>query len=166
MACLFIRLIPFRAPNIEPIMTAAMPFGKAYGAFAGFLFGFLSILIYDAVTGTIGLWTVLTSFSYGIIGIASGCYFKNRKATRGQFVGFALVATLFFDGVTGLLTGPLFFDQPFMAALVGQIPFTAMHLLGNVTFAAVLSPGIYNFLVRKRRTEPVTSIINLEPNTI
>jgi len=33
---------------------------------------------------------------------------------------------------------------------VGQIPFTALHLIGNVTFAIILSPGIYNFLIKKK----------------
>ena len=28
--CLLIRLIPFRAPNVEPILATMMPFSKAY----------------------------------------------------------------------------------------------------------------------------------------
>ncbi len=164
--CLVVRLIPFRAPNVEPILTASMPFSKAYGAIAGFFFGVLSILMYDLMTSTIGTWTILTSLSYGFIGVASHYYFKNRQGTRSQFVGFAVLATLFFDATTGLLTGPIFFDQPFMVALVGQIPFTALHLAGNITFAALLSPWIYHFLVRKRVEQPVKFINNLHPKAI
>jgi len=170
VACLLVRLLPFRAPNVEPIMATAMPFGKAYGALTGFLFGFLSIIVYDAVTSTLGTWTVLTSLSYGVIGMASAYYFQNRAATRKHFVSFAVVATLFFDATTGLLTGPLFFDQPFSVALAGQIPFTLLHLAGNVAFAAILSPHIYKILVRKRQespAKPVTSLVeNFNPKII
>jgi len=166
MACLLVRLMPFRAPNIEPIMTTAMPFGKAYGALTAGLFGFLSVIIYDSVTGTLGTWTLLTSTSYALVGAASALYFRNGQATRMNFVRFAVLGTLFFDATTGLLTGPLFFDQPFMAALVGQIPFTALHLLGNIVFAAVLSPGIYHILVRKRQEQPSPLIKKLNPKII
>jgi len=62
-----------------------------------------------------------------------------------DYVRFAIYGTLFFDAVTGLTVGPIFFHQFIYRILVGQIPFTALHLLGNVTLAALLSPGIYNF---------------------
>ena len=40
IACLLIRLIPFRPPNVEPILAMQMPFSRAYGALASFLFAF------------------------------------------------------------------------------------------------------------------------------
>lgn len=149
--CLLVRLVPFRAPNIEPIMAVAMPFGKIYGALAGFFFAFFSIVVYDLVTGMVGEWTILTSLSYGVVGLASAYYFQNKEASRRNFALFAVAGTLFFDAVTGLLTGPLFFDQPFLVALLGQIPFTLLHLLGNVAFALVLSPVIYNFVAQEKK---------------
>ncbi len=155
--CLLIRLIPFRAPNIEPIMATLMPFSKAYGALIGFSFAVSSILLYDVITGTLGIQTFFTTLAYGIIGFWSASYFsaKGRVASKGKadkwsYVRFAILGTLFFDALTGLTVGPIFFHQSFFGSLIGQIPFTFFHLLGNVVLAYTLSPVIYNFLIKKK----------------
>ena len=153
VSCLLIRLIPFRPPNIEPILATQMPFAKAYGALAGFFFAFFSIVLFDIITGTLGKWSLLTSITYGILGIAGAFYFKNRKANSWNFAKFAIAGTIFFDAVTGLSIGPLFFNQPFVEAFFGQIPFTGLHLLGNVSFALVLSPAIYRFVIENQKLE-------------
>jgi uncharacterized membrane protein len=76
IACLLIRLIPFRPPNIEPILATQMPFSKAYGKIAGFLFAFLSMVLYDILTGKIGMWTFITASAYGFLGLWASIYFK------------------------------------------------------------------------------------------
>lgn len=149
--CLFARLIPFRAPNIEPIFASVMPISRISGAFTAFSFAVLSILSYDLATGTLGKQTFFTALAYGIIGLWSANYFKKHKADKWGYVRFAVIGTLFFDAATGLTVGPLFFHQSFFVSLVGQIPFTALHLLGNITFAFILSPAIYNFMIKSRR---------------
>lgn len=165
-ACLFVRLIPFRAPNIEPIFATTMPFSRAYGALTGFSFAVLSILLYDALTMTLGMQTFFTAGAYGIIGLWSASYFKKHKPAHcgggdgWVYARFAIIGTLFFDASTGLTVGPIFFHQSFFTSLVGQIPFTALHLLGNVAFAFVLSPAIYNVLVRKKKSFPVLTSFN------
>jgi hypothetical protein len=188
--CLLVRLIPFRAPNIEPIMAATMPVGRIYGAFSGFSFAFLSILLYDIITHTLGIRTLFTAGAYGLVGLASVYYFKKRQPARPpmsgagggktmDYVRFAIYGTLFFDIVTGLTVGPIFFHQSFIGSLVGQIPFTALHLLGNITLSACLSPGLYHFLIRKRparnafgiadaggKKESVSTINTLNPKII
>ena len=164
--CLLVRLIPFRAPNVEPILATMMPFSKAYGVFVGFSFAFLSIFIYDVVTGTIGIQTIFTVFAYGILGLWSASYFKKNKGSRWDYVRFAILGTLFFDAFTGLTVGPIFFHQSFIQSLVGQIPFTALHLLGNITFALILSPSIYHFLIRKKKKKDLTFSNILNPKTI
>ncbi len=168
--CLLVRLIPLRAPNVEPILTTLMPVSLAYGAFASFLFAISSILAYDLVTKTIGIQTFFTVFAYGIVGLWSASYFKKNKANKWGYVRFAVIGTLVFDALTGLTVGPIFFHQSFVTSLVGQIPFTALHLISNVAFAFVLSPVIHNFLIRKRerQIENKSSIIinNLQPKII
>ncbi|MDE2400001.1 MAG: hypothetical protein KGL67_03290 [Patescibacteria group bacterium] len=159
--CLLVRLLPLRAPNIEPILATTMPFSKYYGALAGFSFAVLSILLYDVLTGTLGLQTLFTTGAYGVIGFWSASYFKKHNSDRWSYVRFAIIGTLFFDAVTGLTIGPLFFHQSFLTTLVGQIPFTALHLLGNISFALVLSPAIYKFLIKKRKRKSVVSSINI-----
>ena len=151
--CLLVRIIPFRPPNIEPILATQMPFSKAYGPSAGFLFAFASIILYDLLTGTLGRWSFITSVTYGILGIAGALYFKNRKPNSWNFAKFAVVGTLFFDAATGLTVGPLFFSQPFSEAFFGQIPFTLWHLLGNIPFALVLSPALYRYVIENKKLE-------------
>jgi hypothetical protein len=148
-----IRLLPFRPPNVEPVLATAMPFAKQFGVWGGFLFGALSIVLFDAVTSGWGLWTLITALAYGVVGGGAYYYFKNRESTRGNYVKFAIMGTLFYDAVTGLTVGPLLFGQSFMVALVGQIPFTILHLAGSVTFAFFLSPLIYRWVV----TNPVVT---------
>jgi uncharacterized membrane protein len=166
--CMVARLIPFRAPNIEPILAATMPIGKAYGRFFGFFFALFSILLYDTLTGTLGLQTFFTAGAYGIIALWSVNYFEKHKADRWGYVRFAIMGTLFFDAVTGLSVGPIFFHQSLMSTFFGQIPFTAFHLLGNITFAFILSPAIYSFILKKKKKkrESVLAINNFNPKTI
>ena len=164
--CLLMRLIPLRAPNIEPILAMTMPFSKAYGAFVGFSFAVLSILLYDVLTSTLGVQTFFTVLAYGIIGLWAGYYFKKREANAWNYVRFAVIGTLSFDALTGLTVGPIFFHQSFLGSLTGQIPFTVLHLLGNVLFAFILSPAIYNLLVKKGENKSLAHINILHPKTI
>ena len=68
LLCLLVRLIPFRAPNIEPILATTMPISRVYGVLGGFSFAFLSILLFDLATHTVGLQTFFTAGAYGIVG--------------------------------------------------------------------------------------------------
>lgn len=139
---------------------------KAFGALAGFSFAVLSILLYDLATHTVGMQTLFTAGAYGALGLYATSYFKNKKGKVIDYVSFAIIGTLFFDVVTGLTVGPIFFHQSIVASIVGQIPFTALHLLGNVVFAAVLSPGIYHFLIKKREKPKEIFIKTLNPKII
>ncbi|MBI5621420.1 hypothetical protein HY933_00955 [Candidatus Falkowbacteria bacterium] len=146
--CVLIRLMPWRPANIEPILGTQMPFSKAYGALAGFLFAFFNIVVFDLLTRKLGVWTLLTAGTYGLLGLAAAWYFARRPADRWHYAKFAIAGTLFFDAVTGLSLGPLFFGQPLSEAFFGQIPFTARHLLGNLLMALMLSPLIYRFVIQ------------------
>lgn len=147
-----LRLLP-HPPNVEPIMATLMPYSKRYGAYGGFAFAFLSIVLFDSVTSGIGMWTWLTACTYGVIGASAYLYFRNRKNSAWNYVGFGIVATLFFDAVTGLSFGPLFYGQPFTQALIGQIPFTINHLLGNIVLSAIVSPALYRWVVESEALE-------------
>lgn len=152
---LLFRLIPLRAPNVEPIMATVMPMAKAYGAAAGFSFAVLSVLLYDLLTRTVGMHTLFVAGAYGFVGLASFYYFQKSKADKWGYVRFAVLGTLFFDALTGLTVGPIFFHESFGVALVGQIPFTALHLFGNTVFAYLLSPHIYSLLIKKKERKKV-----------
>ena len=146
--CLLIRLIPGRPANIEPILSVQMPLSQTGGKVAGFVFGAGSILAFDVMTHSMGVWTLITAPVYGLVGLLSAIYLKNRPATSLTYVKCALVATILYDALTGLTIGPLFFNQPLAEAFLGQIPFTARHLLGNLLLALVLSPLVSRFIAR------------------
>lgn len=151
-------MIPFRAPNVEPIMAVAMPFGKAYRGLFTFIFAASSIIIFDLVTSGFGIWTAITALAYGLVGYGASFYFKNRSGWK-NYALYAIIATILYDVATGLTLGPLFFGMPFMVALVGQIPFTALHLLGNVSFAIVLSPVIEKWVLAEERKSILSSSV-------
>lgn len=153
IVCLIIRLIPFRLPNIEPILTTTMPFSLRYGAAGGFLFGFFSIVIYDVILSKVGIWTLITAVLYGSLGVLSSYYFKSRESSRINYVKFAIAGTIYYDLISGIGIGVFVFKQSFMVTLLGQIPFTAMHLLGNIAFALILSPVIYRWVVNNNSLE-------------
>ncbi len=151
-----IRLIPFRAPNIEPVLATQMPFAKRFGWLGGFLFGFLSIVIFDSVTSGIGMWTWVTAGAYGFLGVGAYFFFKNRESKAKNYLVFGIIGTILYDAVTGLSIGPLFFGQTFMSALMGQIPFTLYHLAGNIAFSLIVSPLIYKLVIQNPSLELVT----------
>lgn len=158
-ACTLLRILPFRPPNIEPIMATHMPFAKKFGPFSGFVFAVAAILLYDLTTGTIGTWTLVTAPAYGIVALGAAHFLKRMPAKRQWlwYGSYAFIATIFFDAITGLTVGPLFFNQPFMVALIGQIPFTIMHLIGNVPMAMLFSPAIAYGLERLSAYTPRVS---------
>src|SRR3989339_718637 len=119
-AVFLFRLIPFRPPNFEPMLATVMPFSKRYGLAGSFLFGFLGIVLYDAVTSGWGSWTAVTAICYGLLGVGAHLFFKNRDASVKNFLLFGIPATVAYDAVT-MMIGPLFMQQPLMAALIGQI---------------------------------------------
>jgi hypothetical protein len=92
------------------------------------------------------------------LGILAAFYFKYRSSRR-HFAYFAVAGTLLYDALTGLTTGPLLFHQPLFAAALGQIPFTLMHLLGNVSFALLLSPVLMRLLTRRAVSDTLPALL-------
>ena len=158
LVALVVRLIPFRAPNVEPLMTFIMPIGKRYNIFISFLFGFLSVFIYDAITSGWGIWTLITGLAYGFVGAGAYVFFKNRSGWK-NYALYAFFATIVYDALTGLTIGPIFFHQSFMVSLVGQIPFTILHLIGNVSFAIVLSPVIERWVLKEEKSFVLNKVL-------
>ena len=142
----FLRLVPFRPANFEPIMGSMMPFAKRYGVLSAGLFSFISIVLFDSVTH-FGIWTWETAITYAVVSMWAATFFKNRDTSRGNFVGFAIMGTLVFDAITGPILPTLLHHGNFLALTFAQIPFTMSHLAGNVVFAAVLSPIIMKYIV-------------------
>ncbi|MFA5652122.1 MAG: DUF6580 family putative transport protein [Candidatus Paceibacterota bacterium] len=139
--------------NISPLMATELTGSKAYGPVVGGLYGALSMLFVDLIMNKVGVWTIVTSLTYGAVGVLGAIYLKNRKADAKNFVIISIIGTLFFDLITGVLMGPLMFGGSFLAAAIGQIPFTLRHLAGNVFFAAVLAPWFYKKIMTNPKLE-------------
>ena len=84
---------------------------------------------------------------YGLLGVFSYFYFKNRESKAWNYFKFAMVGTIIYDAISGLGIGTLMFGQSLSEAAIGQIPFTLSHLAGNLVFAVVLSPLVYKLVV-------------------
>ncbi len=156
LTVIVLRIVP-HPPNVEPIMSTMMPFAKRWGRLAGLFFAVLAILSFDLITGTLGVWSIMTAGTYALLGIAAGFYFKNKKSEIKHYVGFSIVGTLVYDAITGIGTGVIFFNQSFMITLIGQIPFTLYHLGGNIVLAGIVSPLLYKWVLDNPQleTQPV-----------
>lgn len=161
-----LRLLP-HPPNVEPIMSSMMPFSKKWGWLSGAVFGILAILSFDVITGTLGTWSLITAGTYALLGAAAGFYFKNKKNQARYYVGFAVVATIVYDAITGIGMGVLMFHQTFMMTLIGQVPFTLYHLGGNIVLSLIVSPLLYKWVVTnpKLETQSLVNRIMLRPET-
>ena len=145
--CFGIRLLPFRPPNVEPILITTMPFANRFGVFGGAIFAAFSIILFDLFTSGIGVWTWVSAVAYAVVAIGAAWFFKNRRGSPFNYLLYAFIGTLFYDASTGLTIGPLVYGQPFMEALTGQIPFTLRHLLSNMVLAPIVSPLIDRWVV-------------------
>ncbi len=147
--CTLVRLIPLRAPNVEPVFASTMPFARRYGVVLGFVFGASNIVLYDLITAGIGSWTFVSALGFGLVGGVAAWALPKFKNRRVGYLSYAIFGTIAFDVLTGLTLGPIAFHQPFMNAVMGQIPFTALHLISNIAFALTVSPAI-DFVLDKK----------------
>ena len=65
---------------------------------------------------------------------------------------FAAASTILFDFVTALFFGWQF-HQPLAITLLGQVPFTLNHLLGNVLLCVFVSPLLYRYVLENPALE-------------
>jgi len=135
-----IRLVRI-IPNNDPIMSMALPYSRRSTMAVSFLFPFITMASFDLVTGYVGAWTIGTSVTYGAIGVLFYYLLKGRKKVGiVRYLGYGAAGVLIFDFITGVLMTPLLFGMTFTEAFLGQIPFTAMHLLTSSAFILVVTP--------------------------
>lgn len=149
LGVLLFRLLPapFRVPNIEPLTASIMPVSRIGSVWLGALFASAGIIVYDALTAGIGIWTWWTAAVYISVVSMSRYFFATRPMSRTRLVGFGVIATLWYDALTGLTIGPLFWHQTFAEAFFGQIPFTLLHIASTCLFASTLAPVLATWLI-------------------
>ncbi len=131
-------------PNNDPIMAVMLPCAKR-GRLAAVTFPALSMVVFDALSGRVGTWTLVTAATYGLIGLGFSLAYS-ALAKRGHSIGVpaflvsGVVGVLAFDFITGPVMSSALFHISFAQAFVGQIPFTIKHLASVSAYALVVSP--------------------------
>lgn len=136
-----IRLLKI-IPNNDPIMSMALPFSRRTSATTSFAFPFVTMVSFDYVTGYLGMWTVVTSITYGALGLAFHYLLKDRKEVGMKiYLGFGIVGVLIFDFITGVVATPFLVPgMTFAQAFIGQVPFTIKHLVTSSAFIIIVTP--------------------------
>ncbi len=146
LVAIALRFIP-HPPNVEPILTSLVPFGKKVSTLMLGMFGFLAIIVYDAANGQVGPWTIFTATAYLLVAVGYSLFIKKFKNPGAiKLASFAIVATLFYDITTMFAFGKIF-SYPLPILITGQIPFTLLHIASNVFGVLVISPLISKYIV-------------------
>jgi len=133
----FMRFIP----NNDPIMAIMLPYAKSDKKYKAFLFPFITMISFDAITGMLGVWTIVTALTYAGLGLLfTQFFFKEKKISIFKYLKGGVIGVLIFDFITGVIAMPFMFGMSFELALIGQIPFTLMHLFTVGIFIVVITP--------------------------
>ncbi len=138
-------------PNVSPLMATQLAGAKAYPPWIAGLYGFLGMVVLDALTSGIGPWTWNTSICYAIVGVFGGYYMRNRPVKLADFLAVSIVGTLFFDVATGIIP-TLIAGKTALESFTLQAPFTARHLGGNLFFA-LFAPWFCKAIMRNPTLE-------------
>ncbi len=138
--CNAYRLLRF-IPNNDPIMGVMLPYARQDKWWHAMVFAFLTMASFDFIVMRVGIWTWVTALTYASLGLLFHFVYKRMKKVRlRHYLGSGAIGVLIFDFVTGVLFGPMMFGMSFTQALVGQIPFTIMHLVTVSGFIMILTP--------------------------
>ncbi len=133
-------------PNIELLMPFVLCAGLVFGPVSGFFVGCLARFAYDVYMAFVGPWSLYTAPSYGVVGLLAGVLgMRGKKYSRTEMTLIAAMLTIVYDLLT-MLGFSLQFGMPLWAAVLGQIPFTMLHLAGNCTFVFLICPRLVSFV--------------------
>jgi hypothetical protein len=115
-------------------------------AFAAATFPIAAMVPFDLLSRRRGVWTAVTAATYGLLGLGfafvySALLRRGRTAGAAAYLASGVVGVLAFDFVTGPVLSSLLFQATSAEALVGQIRFTAKHLLSVSGYASIVSPA-------------------------
>lgn len=130
--CLMMQILLLPFANFEPISTMHMTIGSHCGIFASSIFLALSIFSFNWLNGILGCWTIAAIAMHLVAQRLTILLMHKPNNKFSAYVSNIILYTIIFDALTGLTVGPLFYNQPFLQAVLGQIPFTAKHILGNL----------------------------------
>ncbi|MBN2066988.1 MAG: hypothetical protein JW744_00800 [Candidatus Diapherotrites archaeon] len=160
--CNAYRLLRF-IPNNDPIMGVMLPYSKQGKWWHAALFAFITMLSFDFITSGIGIWTWATAFTYAGLGLLFHFTYRRIKVVKlKHYMGSGILGVLIFDFVTGVVLGPTMFGMSYLQALIGQIPFTAMHLITVSGFILILTPLLDRAVISNPALEDSTVVSKLK----
>ena len=128
-------------PNNDPIMGCALPLSRKGKWWHSVLFAMIAMVSFDLITARVGIWTIGTALTYGLVAALAWKYFKAKKSVGLKtYAKTSVGGVLLFDFLTGPVMSSFAFRIPFAAAFIGQIPFTMMHLASATALTLVIVP--------------------------
>jgi hypothetical protein len=134
-----IRLIRL-FPNNDPIMSSTLPFARQDKWWKSFIYVISVMFIFDIITNKIGLWTIVTSLTYGMLILFSSLYLKNTKISLFKYISTSAIIVLIYDLITGPIMSHFIFNMTLLESLIGQIPFTLYHLASGIGYTLLFAP--------------------------
>lgn len=143
---LILRLVPHPA-NFEPITATLMPYSRRMSVWVSVAMAFLSIFLYDIISGSFGIWTTFTAGSYMLLAWFFAWVLRGKANNPWMYVVYGCIGTVLYDVVTALVISSGIYGQGIVEVLVMQVPFTINHLLSTLVTGFLLSPVIDRWLV-------------------
>jgi hypothetical protein len=163
-ACISIQLLPIRAqlPNIEFTLLITFATGMILGSLSGALFGAAVMFVngFLSPTGFAGINLPFQLIGIAIVGAAGGFYARITKDhfSVGAFTELAILGaclTFVYDIVTnfGMAVyytwgGGMTFPQAVVAAIIGGIVFSVIHVSWNAALFGTATVPIVNAMQR------------------
>ena len=117
---------------------------------------------FDLITGFIGMWTLLTAATYGCLGLLFYFMYKRmKKVDLKRYVGSGILGVLIFDFVTGVLGAPIMFGMTMEMALIGQLPFTLLHLLTVTGYIIIITPLLDKHILNNKNLDDTKVLARL-----
>ncbi|MEI8364326.1 MAG: hypothetical protein WCF78_02630 [archaeon] len=147
--CNLFRLL--HIPNADPIMGTMLPFAKRDNGLSAGIFAFITMFSFDIITNKVGIWTIVTATTFGLLGWFFAYIYRNKeRLTLLNYITGGVFGVLIFDFITGPIMSSFLFHMSFIVAFVGQIPFTLLHLATVCIFIIVLVPILDKYLINTK----------------
>ncbi len=127
LSCFITHLVSCLLIPIDPL--PAWLFLSKRSARSIVIFIGMQFIALSYITHTVGWWLPYTVSAYSALGYLSTQFAQIIKKSMLNTLLISSIFIITFDVATGLFLGPVFYNQPFIQALFGQIPFTLWHLL-------------------------------------
>ncbi len=127
--------------NIDLIWGIQLLLAQIFGPIALGLWSATTILGGDLLADNWGTWSIVTSISYFLVSCLTSALVKTKNYSFINSLIFTVLVTIFYDLLTAS-TGPLFFEQAWLVMLIGQVPFSLVHMVSNCASTSLIYSSI------------------------